>query len=514
MRPSSTLSSEPTTGWLDPNQGDRARLRLPFHMMQTDSVPDGLPVIIQGGMGVGVSNWRLAKAVSSRGHLGVVSGTALAAVLVRRLQDGDPAGDIRRALAACPLRDAVRSIEERYFIKGGRALSQPYRLTPLYSVSSPDELMELTIAGNFVEVWLAKEGHSGVVGINLLEKIQLPTLASLYGAMLAGVDYVLMGAGIPRAIPGALDLLAAGQKAEMRILVEGEPASGEHHISLDPVQFTGTPVPILHRPKFLAIVSSSALAATLARKSNGKVDGLIVESVTAGGHNAPPRGAPQFNDRGEPIYGPRDNADLNAIKALGLPFWLAGSYARPDQLSAALALGATGVQIGTAFAFCEESGLKPEIKLAVLRRSAAGTLSLLTDPRASPTGMPFKVVDLYGTVSDPEVYEQRVRICDMGYLRQAYQKPDGSVGFRCPAEPEAGFIRKGGDPADAVGRKCLCNGLMAAIGLGQTVAGEDEEPPIVTAGDDVRDLRRFLTDGKISYHAADVLRIVLGEGSA
>ncbi|MGD8321328.1 MAG: hypothetical protein PVJ02_12765, partial [Gemmatimonadota bacterium] len=35
------------------------------------------PVIIQGGMGVGISGWRLARAVSSRGQLGVVSGTAL-----------------------------------------------------------------------------------------------------------------------------------------------------------------------------------------------------------------------------------------------------------------------------------------------------------------------------------------------------------------------------------------------------------------------------------------------------
>ena len=58
-----------------------------------------VPVIIQGGMGVGVSNWRLANAVSSRGQLGVVSGTALDVVLARRLQDGDPGGHMRRALA-------------------------------------------------------------------------------------------------------------------------------------------------------------------------------------------------------------------------------------------------------------------------------------------------------------------------------------------------------------------------------------------------------------------------------
>jgi NAD(P)H-dependent flavin oxidoreductase YrpB (nitropropane dioxygenase family) len=180
-------------------------------------------------------------------------------------------------------------------------------------------------------------------------------------------------------------------------------------------------------------------------------------------------------------------------------------------LRAARARGAVGVQIGTAFAFCAESGLQPEVKAAVLRRSAAGTADLRTDPRASPTGMPFKVVDLPGTVAEPAVYEQRVRNCDLGYLRQPYQKPDGTIGYRCPAEPVEDFVRKGGDAAVAVGRKCLCNGLMAAIGLGQALGAGAVEPAIVTAGDDVRDLWRFLTGGKTTYTAEDVLRYMLGD---
>ncbi|MDG4862734.1 hypothetical protein P8605_31820, partial [Streptomyces sp. T-3] len=53
-----------------------------------------LPQVIQGGMGVGVSGWQLARAVSRTGQLGVVSGTALDAVLARRLQLGDPGGDV------------------------------------------------------------------------------------------------------------------------------------------------------------------------------------------------------------------------------------------------------------------------------------------------------------------------------------------------------------------------------------------------------------------------------------
>jgi nitronate monooxygenase len=72
----------------------------------------------------------------------------------------------------------------------------------------PRELAELCVVSNFVEVFLAREGHRNPVGINYLEKVQIPHLPSLYGAMLAGVGYVLMGAGIPLHVPGVLDRLA------------------------------------------------------------------------------------------------------------------------------------------------------------------------------------------------------------------------------------------------------------------------------------------------------------------
>ena len=61
------------------------------------------PRIIQGGMGVAVSGWPLARAVALTGQLGVVSGTALEVVLARRLQLGDPGGHLRRALAHFPV---------------------------------------------------------------------------------------------------------------------------------------------------------------------------------------------------------------------------------------------------------------------------------------------------------------------------------------------------------------------------------------------------------------------------
>lgn len=460
-------------------------------------------------MGIGVSNWQLARAVAAAGQLGVVSGTALNTILIRRLQQGDFGGAMRWALNQCPLRAAAARIAARYFVSGGKPDDRRFAHAPMFNTTPSHELLELTVVANYVEVRLAKEGHSGVVGLNLLEKIQLPTLASLFGAMLAGVDCVLMGAGIPRAIPGVLDALAAWQPVKLALAVAGAAAGEETVCHFDPNAFLAAGSVPLRRPAFLAIVSSSTLATTLARKASGHVDGFVVEGLSAGGHNAPPRGGTTLSPRGEPVYGPRDEADLAAIRALGRPFWLAGSCAFPEKLRAARSLGAAGVQIGTAFAFCEESGLDPEIKDAVLAQSAAGTTTLFTDPRASPTGLPFKVVDVAGTVSRDEVYAARDRACDLGYLRQLYRREDGTTGYRCPAEPIADFERKGGDPADAVGRKCLCNGLFAAMGLGDALPDGKTEPAIVTAGADVAEVARFVPPGKSSYPAADVLRFVI-----
>ena len=82
-----------------------------------------LATVIQGGMGVAVSNWRLARAVSSLGQLGVVSGTGIDTVLIRRLQDGDVGGKVRRALAAFPLPDIAKAALQRYFLPDGRPIA-------------------------------------------------------------------------------------------------------------------------------------------------------------------------------------------------------------------------------------------------------------------------------------------------------------------------------------------------------------------------------------------------------
>ncbi len=92
----------------------------------------------------------------------------------RALQTG-PGGEPRLA-----------AIRERFFAPGGRPEGARYRGVPFLGLANEPWVDDLILAAAFAEVWLAKEGHSGAVGLNLLTKIQLPTLPTLLGAMLAG----------------------------------------------------------------------------------------------------------------------------------------------------------------------------------------------------------------------------------------------------------------------------------------------------------------------------------------
>ena len=469
-------------------------------------------------MGVGVSNWRLAQAVSKLGQLGVVSGTALDSVFVRRLADGDLGGHMRRGLEAFPFPDMAKRIWQEYFVHDGKAAGAPYKVLPMHQKRDPRKLVELCMVSNFVEVFLARQGHRNSVGINFLEKVQLPHLASIYGAMLAGVGYVLMGAGIPLHIPGVLDALAMNQTAEYRLAVagvgQGQSANMDTLMQFDPAEYAEGPLPVLERPKFLAIVSSNTLAATMLRRANGRVDGFVNESPIAGGHNAPPRGKLQLSAAGEPVYGERDRTNIADLRALGVPFWLAGGYGNAEKVREALDQGAAGVQVGTAFAFSRESGLRADLKERLIEQARAGTGQVFTDPLASPTGYPFKVAQLDGTSSAFKIYEARKRVCDLGYLREPYAAGDGEIGYRCSAEPVANYLAKGGKIEETVGRKCLCNTLMANIGLEQKRPDGFVEPALVTVGDDLNAIAQFFAPGQNSYSAADVVENLLSLSSA
>jgi NAD(P)H-dependent flavin oxidoreductase YrpB (nitropropane dioxygenase family) len=505
--------------------------------------------LIQGGMGVYVSNWRLARAVAMEQPgitAGTVSGTALDIVYVRLLQLGDPGGHVRRALAAFDAQFGVnlgQKILNHYFIAGGKTPSARFKNAPKQMVRLPNGsdilpaglpqgvpvnlsmepyTVELLIVASFAEVWLAHQGHSGKIFINFLHKVELPLIYMLYGAMLAGVDGVIVGAGNPDGLPAVCSRLAqhASVTHELPVLYR---ESGENfHLTFDPQQVAEGRLAQqpLTRPAFLAIVSLQNLVQALAQSQTEAPDGFIIEHHTAGGHNAGPQGPLKKDEQGQPIYGPEDEPDLQAIRQVGLPFWLAGGYGSRERLAQALASGATGVQVGSIFALSEESGIKASYRSAFMDKlkKEPDDAKLVLTTLFSPTGFPFKVAQLEGTLAGQAVYANRMRVCDIGLLQQrGLSKPaeDGSrrIFQRCAAAPLDDFSGKRGLPLNTTDRRCLCNGLLATVGLGQTgwQNGQPmEEPAIVTLGNHLDGIRRLSRNGQTPYWVHDVVADILG----
>jgi nitronate monooxygenase len=477
----------------------------------TNGTERPLPRIIQGGMGISISSWFLAQTVAKAGQMGVISGTAIERVVTCILQEGDPDGHMRRALARFPDQDMVREILATWYLPAGLTTAGVYRPVPMFSHKPNPKLQALAVVCSFVEVTLAKEGHTGEIGMNLLAKIQAPTLPVLYGAMLAGVDWILMGAGIPRDLPGQVSALANHEVCVQKLDVSDgshlDLPFDPHGIGLSEHMFA-EPLP---KPRCMAIVSSDVLATSLVR--SGGFSGFVVENWQAGGHNAPPRGSGKAAVE-RPVYGPRDQANLEKMRALAVPFWLAGGHASCTSLRDAEAQGAVGVQVGTAFAFCRESGMEPVAKAEALHAALHAGVEVVTEGLASPTGFPFKVARIAGTEGMRSGDERPRQPCVMGYLRHAVRGPDDSITWRCPAEPTRDWERKGGDIGETVGRRCVCQGLFATAGHAHATEAGGLELSLVTAGDDLASLRRYIPEGETTYGAHDVLAVLLSSSPA
>ncbi|MFH1649537.1 MAG: nitronate monooxygenase [Candidatus Woesearchaeota archaeon] len=470
--------------------------------------------IIQGGMGAGVSNWRLARAVSMTGQLGVVSGTGSPDILLRRLQRGDKEMVSAIERLNVPNEEFAKELIGDYFVKGGIPPGQDFRQHTKPSLyMSPDRVLtlrprvnglsfleELAILSVFVEVSLAKEGHDNPVGVNFLQKIEWPLLPSVYGAMLAGVDALLVGAGFPREIPGIVTNFMNNEPSSISISVaDNKGGTGMYQLQFTPPSKYAAPS---KRPAFGAIVATE-----IGVKAVSKADFFVIESTKGGGHTVPPRN-PVVDASGDLLFGPDD--DLNLERLYGIlerrgdkaqPFWLAGAYA--SRLKEAQEKGAVGVQVGTAFAYCHESGMDPQRRRENIDAIMNGA-NVITMERLSSTGFPFKALVVGDSIVNPDVLEARTRVCNVSYLLSAYEKPNRrGVDFRCPAEPVEIYLRKGGRIEDTIGRGCLCDALMKKIGL-----GSPGEPTVDTIGKDVTPVIE-LVQRFGEYHAKDVVDFIL-----
>lgn len=476
-----------------------------------------LPKVILGGMGVGISDRKLCKAAALAGEklgekvLPFVSGTGLPFVMVDRLQSGDQ--DTVRALRIFDLKFNLKIGEKIIAKYPQRPVGEKHLLAPRGEVlvtnrdGKKAEMEELAIASAFVEVYLAKEDHNNPIGINLLEKVQPMLLPTILGAIMAGVDHMEIGAGVPYEIPKVSDNFVNGKEASYKLDVTG--LKDGYMMTLDPKRFIGERK--LKKPKFYPIISLHVLAKVLSRIDG--VDGFIVAGNTAG-HRVNPRDKENGVIDGISHYADKDFPKLDVIKGLRdksgnpFPFWLAGGYA--GKLKEAIGLGATGVQVGTLFALCNESGMREDLKRQI-REIIVNTPSedlgklVVISRWTSPTDFSFCVAQVKNTLSDEEIYEGRTRSCKYACLPEYYVGSDGKIDSRCPAEPVEIYKRKGGKEEDTVGRRCLCEGLIST-------AGHTEGYSIVTLGTVLGPVKELM-EGKENgeYSIEDALRDIFSQ---
>lgn len=418
-------------------------------------------------MGIHVSSAHLANTTSRLGALGVVSAVGLRHFVIEEIRAGDPLGiELARRFPIPTWRD-----EMLRYAPGG---DWHKRTVPL-DLPDPERgglAKRLSTVAAFVEVGRAKHGHYGKVGINVMWKCALTVLPSIYGAMLAGVDALLCGAGVPMELPDIVAKIRAGES-----------------LAYDALNGTGTPVameiPLAAdaNPKLLPILSNFAFPKRILdvwERSYGgaKPYAFILENHAAGGHNAPPRDKKAFGDADDIA------SYFDKVLALGVKVYVAGAFENGGNRCDYIEWrerGAWGLQVGSRFALCDESGMRRDVKDAVIARNNSPEAGVLTDLRLSPTGYPFKVIPLPGSAVDPEVDAARRRICNKGYLMHGETRtlPDGrtELAYVCPSMPARQYEKLGGDPADTEGRICLCNTLMSAAGF-----DADREPPLITLG--------------------------------
>ncbi len=311
--------------------------------------------IIQAGMAIGISSPRLARQAASRGLVGTVASAGSEKIWSALLN---------------------RKVSAR--------------------------------EGAYLDVRAAKR-DGGFIAINCMYAIGAYRDA-VYGALDAGVDAIISGAGIPLELPAIVAEYAA-----------------DH--------------PGLHRPALIPIISTARALGILIRRWERQAcvpDAVVLEGPLAGGHLG-------FNYE---ALG-REDSSLDAqyplIKALaekyGFPVIVAGGVYDRSDISSWHDLGAGGVQIGTRFLATVESGASEDFKRRLV--SANKSDIIVAKVPGSPCGLPFRILkDSPGYWEASE--ERREPYCSQSLLI----KP----GRPCPAAESCRYF-------------CICNNLLSALEL-------------------------------------------------
>ena len=323
--------------------------------------------IIQGGMGIGISLYPLASAVAAEGGAGIISSAGLDRLLGKRNN-------------------------KKY---------NAYEAT-------------------YEEVSLAKS-RGGVTGINIMVALARDFLDSVRGAIDAGADMIIAGAGLPMTLPSIAQA---------------------KHTAL---------IPIVSSARALNIICKRW------QRQGYRPDAVVLEGRLAGGHLGFRMNQIELEEnRLENLLPPVKDM---AIQHGDFPVIVAGGVYSHADIMRFLALGADGVQMGTRFLATEESSASAAYKAAVLKADSDNII--VANKPGSPCGLPFRVI------KDSPMYQDALRRarkpkCDKGYVLAKDKEGKYTI---CPAKEdnESSF--------------CICNGLLSCADY-----EADKEKPIYTVG--------------------------------
>ncbi len=334
--------------------------------------------VVQGGMGVGVSLYPLARAVALQGGLGIVSSACLDRLVSRRT---------------------------------GKKLNS-------YEAA-------------FEEVSLAK-AEGGFAGINIMCALVRDYEASVRGALDAGADAIISGAGLPLTLP-----------------------------AIQPPRDTAL-IPIVSSGRALELICKKW------EKLGYRPDAVVLEGPLAGGHLG--FKIDQIDLESNRLENLLPPVKEMAVKYGDFPVIVAGGIYTHNDIVRFLKMGADGVQMGTRFLATEESSASAAYKKAVVE-AKEDDIVVAHDP-GSPCGLPFRVIK-QSPMYVSALKKLRAPKCDKGYVLLK----DGEGKFtRCLAKEsnEHHF--------------CICNGLLSSSGY-----NTDKEEPLYTVGTNASRVDKLLT---------------------
>lgn len=282
----------------------------------------------------------------------------------------------------------------------------------------------------YEEISLSKVA-GGVAGINIMAALLRDYDESVKGAIDAGADFIISGAGLPLNLPA--------------IQKPGDTAL----------------IPIVSSARALEIICKKW------ERLGYRPDAVVLEGPLAGGHlGFRLQDLDLDANRLENLLPPVKDA---ARKYGDFPVFVAGGIYTHEDIVRFLSLGADGVQMGTRFLATEESDATPAYKEAVIA-SRESDIVVAHDP-GSPCGLPFRVIK-----SSPmyvsALQHRRKPKCDKGYVLMKDAEGKFSV---CPAKKsnEHDF--------------CICNGLLSSAGY-----NSDKEEGLYTVGTNAARIDRIV----------------------